>query len=260
MRQWKQYGAPLFTLALTVLGAAMPWLAGRAQDAGIDRQQERMELNAVSLTLREDGGVTPVLRLLTGEYTAIPWEKETDRSWEEVRAAAMEMIGELDRSGLLPPGDREQLEADDFWTEPVLLVGEDSSTALVWHCYWESTEIGKHYYLMVDDVSGKAVEFSVRNPAQIEYVEQKAEIWAEKSGKLTVNVGESLTSEEQKSWIAFLERYYGIRSVGVAEEDNGRTDSALPGWLRIEFDLQDGTGLCRLELGAFEGIISFNIR
>lgn len=260
MKRGKKYGAPLFTLALTVLGAAMPWLAGRVQDAGIDRQQERLELNAVSLTLREDGGVTPVLRLLTGEYTAIPWEKETDRTWEEVRTAALEMIRELDQSGLLPPGDREQLEADDFWTEPVLLVGEDSSTALVWHCYWESTEIGKHYYLMVDDVSGKAVEFSVRNPTQMEYVERKTEIWAEEYEKLTVNVGGSLTQEELKDWIAFLERYYGIRSVSTAEEVNGPVDDALPGWFQLDFDLQDGTGLCRLELGALKDIIAFNIR
>ena len=253
MSKWKTYGALLFTLALIALGAAMPWLAGRMQDAGMSRQQERLELNAVSLTLREGAGVAPILRLLSGGYSSIPWTGETGRTEEEVHMAALELIRALDQAGLLPVGDRERLEWSEFRAEPILLIGENGSTALAWDCDWDDTEI---YYIKVDDASGKAVQIAVSRLTYWEEAETETKLWAEKAGELTVSMEEGVMLEQVKKWVAFLEEYYGIVSVNLTEELN----DAASRWFRIDFDFQDGTELCPLELWVFENIIAFNIR
>lgn len=243
----------LVTLALIALGAAMPWLAGRMQDAGMDRWQERLELNAVSLTLRKDAGAAPVLRMLTGECTAVPWGKETSRTEEEVCAAAMEVMGALNRAGLLSGEELERLERSGLWGEPDLLIGEDGASALVWSCYWEE-EGG--CYVRVDDNSGKAVQITARAPAYWENAE--TQIRAEEAGELTVAIGEDIAPEQLKRWISFLEEYYGIVSETVAEEER-LSGSGISRSFRIEFDLQDGGELCPLSLRSFENTVAFNI-
>ena len=139
MRQLKRYLPPLFTLLLISLGAAMPWLVSRVQDARISKLQEKLELSAVNLTLQKDAGMGPALSVVSGEYTAIPCEDETQMSEREAVDAAVQALERMNQYERLTNEKAYSLmEEDSAWAEPFLMIAEDGSTALVWECYWKA--------------------------------------------------------------------------------------------------------------------------
>ena len=71
MRTIKRYILPLFTLLLITVGAAMPLAVSQMQDSRISSLREEFLLNTVNLTLQQDVGVSPVLRLIAGECNSI---------------------------------------------------------------------------------------------------------------------------------------------------------------------------------------------
>lgn len=183
----KKYLPPLFTLLLIALGAAMPWLASRVQDARISKLQEKLALNAVNLTLQTDAGVEPALKVVTGDYTAIPWEDETRMTEQEAFDAAVGVLDQLNQYELLPDEEVYFLMLEDGgWAEPFLMIAEDGSTALVWNCYWKAAPC----VVAVDDASGKAVQFLVDSSA------------------LLKKQGKNINLKEQ--WDLFFWDYYGM--------------------------------------------------
>lgn len=194
MGKLKQYLPPLFTLLLIVLGAAMPWLASRVQDARISRLQEKLALNAVNLTLQEDAGAGPALQVVSGEYTAAPWENETRMTEQEALNAVNEVIDQLCQYELFL--DEEiyfLLKEDSRWSEPFLVVAGDGSTALVWRCYWAALPC----VMAVDDASGKVVQFLIENTALLE------KKW-DKEGR-----------NQREQWNQFFWDYYGMELADV---------------------------------------------
>lgn len=170
MRQLRRYLPPLFTLLLISLGAAMPWLVSWVQDARISKLQEKLELNAVNLTLQKDAGVGPALRVVSGEYTAIPWEDETQLSEREAVDAAVQALERMNQYERLTNEEACSLMEEDIaWAEPFLMIAEDGSTALVWECYWRASPC----VVAVDDASGKAVQFLIDSPMWLEKLEGK---------------------------------------------------------------------------------------
>lgn len=226
----KQYALPLLTLLLVGLGGAMPWLAGRMQDERIGTVQERFDLDAVSLTLRQDAGVGPALKVASGDHTSILWEEETQLAEAQALDAAMEAIDRMDRYELLPAGQAEALRKSAGYAEPRLLVSGDGGTALVWDCWWED----QNGIITVDDASGKTVGFLVDARAQ-----DRIDRWGE-----------------------FFRDYYGIEVANTAE----LTASLTYGGLVYQYDVAgafaagepEGEALEELSLSVYEDYTSFN--
>lgn len=185
---------PLCTLLLIVLGAAMPWLAARAQDQRLRGLQERFDLDAVSLILRQDAGVGDTLRLLAGNYTMLPWGGETVHDPGEVRALIHEPGALLAQAGI----DGKYVLAS-YDMRPLLAVSEDGSlSAILWYSVWG--EGGSRWFLL-DDATGKLVGGRFR-----------------RSGGLVVEV----VNNQLLGWEDFCQDYYGIDIVGIRwEGDDG---------------------------------------
>ena len=75
----------------------------------------------------------------------------------------MAAAAELEAYGLLASGTIDRIRDKESWAEPILLIGEDGSSALVWNCYWSGVRRDLCLFL-IDDATGKAVELVVSSP------------------------------------------------------------------------------------------------
>lgn len=242
MRPMRKYLPPLATLLLTALGAAMPWLTARAQDARIGRLQERLELAAVNLTLRQDTSVWPALQVVSREHTAIPWTDEARMTSQEALDTAAGMVSQMSDYDLLPTWQAELLAIEEgSWAEPALLVAGDGSTALVWYCNWKALSC----MVVVDDASGKAVQFQFL----LEDVS-----WPQQQEQKNIS---HLTGQ----WDLFFRDYYGVELTDTAglPEHPGNGETAYQYELTIA-DLEDSEAAApgRLRLQIYGSYISFN--
>lgn len=228
---------PLLTLALIAMGAAMPFFASWMQDGRIGGFQEKFLLNTVSLTLRQNGEASLVLRLVSNAYAAMPWDGRTSMTEQEACQAAMGAAAEMDLRGLLPEGDLDYLKRMGMWAEPTLLLGEDGTSALVWECYWAGGEVSA-CYMMLDDVTGKAVHFLISTP---------------------MFSGTEDIPALYEGWIGFLADYYDIEiiSAGRVLREYDKKDPVY--LLLLQADLKDGLEPCGLELELCDNIAAFNI-
>lgn len=162
MRTIKRYILLLFTFVLITVGAAMPLAVSQMQDSRISSLREEFLLNTVNLTLQQDVGVSPVLRLIAGECNSILWEEETKLTEQDAIEAAKAVLTEMEAMDLLSVGDLALIRDAEGRAEPILLIGGDGSSALVWNCYSYSENVP--YQMWIDDTTGKAVQFLVSSP------------------------------------------------------------------------------------------------
>lgn len=228
---------PLLTLALIAMGAAMPFFVSWMQDGRIGSFQEKFLLNTVNLTLRQDGEASTVLRLVSEAYATMPWDGRTSMTEQEACQAAMDTVAEMDLRGLLPEGDLDYLKHVGMWAEPILLLGEDGTSALVWECYWAGGEVSA-CYMMLDDVTGKAIHFLISTP---------------------MFSGEEDIYALYEGWVSFLTDYYDIEilSAGRVLREYGKKEPIY--LFLLQADLKDGLEPCGLELELFDNIAAFNI-
>ena len=236
MKRVKQYILPLLTFLLIAAGAAMPFAVSWVQDNRISGLQEKFPLSTVNLKLQQEVGVGPVLRLSSGNCNSIPWEEETTLTAQEAVEAAMAAVAELEAYSLLSPGAIERIRDKESWAEPILLIGEDGSSALVWNCYW-SGDRRDLYLFLIDDATGKAVELVVSSPTPRD---------TEAAHALFAN------------WNAFLQDYYGMEIISVKEDSQELDSEGVVFQFSLGADLQDGLEPCELELRMFDGVTTFN--
>ena len=235
MRTIKRYILPLFTLVLITVGAAMPLAVSQMQDSRINSLREEFLLNTVNLTLQQDVGVSPVLRLIAGECNSILWEEETKLTEQDAIEAAKAVLTEMEAMDLLSVGDLALIRDAEGRAEPILLIGGDGSSALVWNWYSYSENVP--YQMWIDDTTGKAVQFLVSSPTPRD---------TDAAHALVAN------------WNIFFQGYYGIEIVSVKEESQGIDSGGILYQFVFGADLQDGLDVCELELELFDGITTFN--
>ena len=236
MKRVKQYILPLLTFLLIAAGAAMPFAVSWVQDNRISGLQEEFPLSTVNLKLQQDIGVSPALRLISGECSSILWEEETQLTKQEAVDAGMTAVQKMTDLGLLFIGDQEMVKSAEGRAEPILLIGEDGSSALVWNCYW-SGDRRDLYLFLIDDATGKAVELVVSSPTPRD---------TEAAHALFAN------------WNAFLQDYYGMEIISVKEDSQELDSEGVVFQFSLGADLQDGLALCELELRMLDGVTTFN--
>lgn len=248
MRKRSRYVLPLITLLLAVLGAAMPWLASWMQDARISGFQERLELNAVNLTLQQDGSVEEALQIAASDCEAILWEDRTNLTWEEAFEEARRVVAKMGSYDLLGKNELRRLEKTGGQAEPYLLVTKDGASALVWTCWW-NTEGGLLCAVTVDDATGKAVRILALNGEEV--------ISSDLSQTNDLSQTAKNTYMRLEKWLMFLEGYYGIIPSNV-EEWTERTEGGLVSRFDIGFAEEEGEELCEMRLNMYESGVSFN--
>lgn len=234
MRTIKRYLLPLLTVLLIIVGAAMPLTVSKMQDSRINNLREEFPLSTVNLRLQQDIGVSPALRLISGECNSILWEEETQLTKQEAIDAAMTAVKKMEDLGLLFIGNQETVKSAEGRAEPILLIGEDGSSALVWNYYWNS-EIP--CLMWIDDAAGKAIQFLVSSPSPRDTDDAHA---------LFAN------------WTVFFQEYYGVEIVSVKEESRSMDSGGILYQFIFEADLQDGLDVCELELELYDGMATFN--
>lgn len=226
MRILKKYALLLSTLSFILLGAAMPYLVSQIQDHQGSGFQKKMELSSVTLSLRQERAVGPVLQLMSKEYSVSPWSGETVLDGEFICRAALTELEAMVNYGLLSAGTLEVLEKAGRTAEPLLLVAEDGSSALVWECTWEYDAA----VITTDDVTGKIVRLLVRT----------APTGGSASG-VGKPSGEDVKEEVNfrlEEWIVFLQSYYDIELTDI-EEDRYQTDNGPVVLFHMRFSAKD---------------------
>ena len=226
---WKRYWLALLTLLLVSLGAAMPWLSAKAQDARISKLQEDLELNTVSLTLLENSGMERTLHLASSNPVSIPWEGGTALTEEEALWAAEEALDVMYSFNMISKRERSTLSKAEGTVEPCLMVAEDGSSALVWDCRWADEDWNYSAAIAVDDVSGKAVQIDVGSPVEINHMVISTEA---NDGKYEVFREDYYIQLDM--WVPFLEYYYNANLMTVAELEN-ISEGEMKFLLRLEF-------------------------
>lgn len=234
MRTIKQYILPLLTVLLIIVGAAMPLTISQMQDSRINNLLDEFPLSTVNLRLQQDIGVSPALRLISRECNSILWEEETQLTKQEAIDAGMTAVKKMEDLGLLFIGDLETVKSAEGRAEPILLIGEDGSSALVWNCYW-SSEIP--CLMWIDDAAGKAVQFLVSSPTPRDTDDAHA---------LFAN------------WTVFFQEYYGVEIASVKEESRSMDSGGILYLFIFEVDMQDGLDVFELELELYNGMATFN--
>lgn len=237
MKWIKRFVLPLLTLLFITAGAAMPMIVSQVQDDRIRELREEFILNTVNLTLQQDVDVSVALRLIAEDYTTIPWEEETEMSAQDASNAAMSVISEMVVYDLLTDEDFGILESAERWAEPELLIAADgSNSALVWSCVWRGGNISPCFVLL-DDSTGKAVQFLVSSPTLRNTEEAHAQL---------------------AKWNAFFLDCYGIEIISVAEESQKLSYGVSMYQFFLGADLRDGLEPCELELRIYDGMAAFN--
>lgn len=214
MKAWKTVLLAVVTLCVAVLGAAMPLLASRVQDARTENLWKEEKLSAVALTLRREDDVAPVLELMGKKCTESLWTGKTVLEKEDASEAALAALRAMDSFDLLPAGETERLEQAERTAEPHLLVAEDGSSALLWMCTWEDVS---ETFITVDDATGKAVRIMVRNSLDYE-------------GSVTEDFLMGKPSQMEK-WGSFLEDYYGLQLEKLQQVSPEETDGLTASFL-----------------------------
>lgn len=220
MRSLRKYLLFLLTLFFVMLGAAMPELASRIQDAKIGRLQQKLELSTVDLTLRQESDMGPFLRLISQSCTEVLWEEETSMSDKDACAAAKAVVEEMAPYELFPREMLDYLSAAEGDAEPKMLIAEDGSSILVWDCSWE---LKKRYYcsITVDDISGKLIRALIHRPLTDSTISWKEEAF-----------------KQMERWCSFIQDYYDLKLIDIYEDPNG-TDGGLPYLFDMRFALED---------------------
>lgn len=236
---------PLFTLVLIAAGAAMPIGVSMVQDAFRDRAGGVWDLDTVSLTLRQDSRVKPVLKLLSNSYSGYFWESKTNMTGEEATAAAYQFLQELTGAGLVHPEVTARTAPGDFKPPEAAMLVSDTDpglSAIVWNCY------GPGVSILIDDATGMAVSAEVPIPVPD---------WESREGIY-------ITLDQ---WIAFLQDYYGIEllsienTAGLVVDENmaaaGKWDYSIPfAHFWVTFELGDDLGFCAWNIWFQDGNIS----
>ena len=148
--------------------------------------------------------------------------------------AAKAVLTEMEAMDLLSVGDLALIRDAEGRAEPILLIGGDGSSALVWNCYSYSENVP--YQMWIDDTTGKAVQFLVSSPTPRD---------TDAAHALVAN------------WNIFFQGYYGIEIVSVKEESQGIDSGGILYQFVFGADLQDGLDVCELELKLFGGLAIF---
>lgn len=236
MKSIKRKVLPLFTFLLIAVGAVMPFAVSWVQDNRISGLQESLTLNSVSLTLQQDADVSVALRLITGDYSIIPWKETTEEDTQKASDAAMSVITDMEEYGLLPRGVIEVMKGMERWVEPGLLIAQDGSSVFVWKCYWSCGDTPS-YFILIDDLTGKPVQFLVKSPILRDTEEAYVQF---------------------AKWSDFFEDYYGIEIASVQEETQELTYGVACYHFSFGADLQNGLEPCELELRIYDGMAVFN--
>lgn len=195
MKRIKKWALLLSTLCCILLGAALPHLTARAQDARLSRLEKKTELSAVSLTLRQEGGVGPILQLVAGEHTETLWEGKTILSKTDALQGALETLETMNQHGLFPDDSLKRLRQREGTAWAHLLIAEDGSSALVWNCVWD---YDGGAYVTVDDATGMAVRIMVERGPRVS------------TGSTDMAHTEEAVLYQVEKWSAFLQSYYAM--------------------------------------------------
>lgn len=227
MKAWKTVLLAVVTLCVAVLGAAMPLLASRVQDARTENLWKEEKLSAVALTLRREDDVAPVLELMGKKCTESLWTGKTVLEKEDASEAALAALRAMDSFDLLPAGETERLEQAERTAEPHLLVAENGSSALLWMCTWEDVS---ETFITVDDATGKAVRI-MTGGAPMDSQGAVQEDWM---------VGGSRSQLEK--WSSFLQEYYGLELKKCQQVSPEETDNSAASFL-LHFSAGEGNFL-----------------
>lgn len=225
MKAWKTVLLAVVTLCIAVLGAAMPLLASRVQDARTENLWKEEKLSAVALTLRQEDDVAPVLELMGKKCTESLWTGKTVLEKEDASEAALAALRAMDSFGLLPAGETERLEQAERTAEPHLLVAEDGSSALLWMCTWEDVS---ETFITVDDATGKAVRIMMSGSL-------------DDQGTVTEDFQIGKPSRLER-WSSFLQDYYGLQLEKLQQVSPEETDSPAASFL-LHFSAGEGNFL-----------------
>lgn len=238
MKKLRRALLPLLTLALIAAGAAMPYAACRLQDERLAGGAEDRSFGSVSLTLRQEGGVGELARLMASPYSMVEWSGETAMTEGEALETGMKILEEMKQADLIPAGRLNVLKKlDNGSAVPLLVVSRGGErSGVMWQCCWvlEEDDDLMEWYLLIEDATGLAAEATV--------------------GGTYFNYEEDVYRQMDR-WRSFLQDYYGIEIPAVQE------DVFDGGWLWrffLPFDPQDGLEeRCALELDLYDSVASF---
>lgn len=200
----------LVTLLLTVAGAAMPYLASRAQDARVAQSDVIRALDAVSLTLWEPTEIGSVLQMAAGgDTTETYWPGETRMTAGEAAAAVQAAAEQLQAAGLL-----ESWPTEDVEMVPVLMVSGDGEISAV---IWEYREPYVGVYALLDDGSGKLVGIQGFSP-RLDWVLRYD---VETGGERIVVEDQPRLQARLEGWADFCRDYYGAARVICDQAEMG---------------------------------------
>lgn len=198
----------LAALFFVLLGAAMPYLASRMQDAQLSGFQKNSELNRVNLTLQQgEEELSPAsenfvstLEILSRNYAETTWMGKTALSREDASQLALSALGTMENSGLTLGMAISSFAENGAKLNPVLLASDDGSSALVWEwSYWRTGYSMVH--ITLDDATGKLVRM-------IETIEQPYDDMPLED--LYVRMS---------NWLGFIQEYYDC-FIESTEESN----------------------------------------
>lgn len=182
MKILKKYLLALAALVFVFLGAAMPYLVSRVQDARLSGFQKNSDLSSVSLTIQQEmENAVSAMDMISNEYTETSWEGKTVLTKELALQAAFKALEAMDKYDLLPgtvanaastsyDGDKtpavrtvSRSDASEETLEPLMLMDENGKTSLIWVCTWRFDDYS--ITISVDDATGKAVRVVINNLA-----------------------------------------------------------------------------------------------
>lgn len=236
MNRLKQYTLLLSALFFIILGAAMPKLASRMQDAQIKERQKKAELNTVNLTLRKENEVGPLLQMISKKHKENNWTGETILTRADACLAALSAVDTMVSCDLVPYETVDQLAKDNGTATPFLLLAEDGDSALIWLCDWENDS---GTLITVDDASGKAVRMKIRNTPT------------------DGNMSKEDIHFQLEKWIIFLQDYYDIELIDV-QEDAYRKNGVYSSSFILRFSSKDGADFYDFSLNISNDYIGFN--
>lgn len=237
MKKLRRALLPLLTLALIAAGAAMPYAACRLQDERLAGGAEDRSFGSVSLTLRQEGGVGELARLMAGPYSMVEWSGETVMSESEALETGMKALEEMKQADLIPTSRLNLLKKLGVASAtPLLMVSEDGErSGILWQCWWMLEE-GEpmDWILLIEDATGLMAEATVGS-AYYAYAED--------------------VFRQMERWRSFFQDYYGVEIPAIQES------AVDDGWVwqfLLTFDPRDGLEeWCALGLNLYDGVASF---
>ena len=239
MRWLKRALAPLATLLLMAVGAAMPWAVFYVQDQYEEERQEERILDLFSLTLRQETDLRETLGVVQKEDYGMSDQAEgAVLTEEEALAAVREALTLMEDCGLAEPWAAEIVAAFRVYSGSLFPMNEDESFSIpMWTIYSEGGVSSYFFYL--DDASGKIFHASVPIPGQtrIETVPTPGQ------QVMDASAGQSAGREDVYIWMdrwrKFIEVYYGVEILEIEEMwyDDGSAEFLLPFYLGEEKEL-----------------------